>query len=158
MLKVFNASPGFGVQLNEQEIRDFLTESVLNIHLGTIDNRGDPNVHPAWYYYNASNGKLYVETSKNAKKTDNLRKNKNIYFCIDDPNPPYKGVRGKGTVGIYEDIGFNLPIAEKILIRYLGTLEHPMSKSLIDAQKGGRSVVLEITPEYFSTWDYSRQQ
>jgi uncharacterized pyridoxamine 5'-phosphate oxidase family protein len=157
-LKVFNASPGFGVQLNEQEIKDFLTESVLNIHLGTIDSRGHPNVHPAWYYYNVSNGKLYVETSKNAKKTDNLRKNKNVYFCIDSPNPPYKGVRGKGTVGIYEDIGFNLPIAEKILIRYLGTLEHPMSKSLIDAQKEGQSVMLEITPQYFSTWDYSRQK
>jgi hypothetical protein len=40
----------------------------------------------------------------------------------------------------------------------LGTLEHPMSKSLIDAQKGGQSVMLEITPQYFSTWDYSRQK
>ena len=150
MLKIFNASPGFGVQLNEQEIKDFLTESVLNVHLGTVDNRGHPNVHPAWYYYNTSNGRLYVETSKNAKKTDNLRKNKNVY-------PPYKGVRGKGTVDLHEDIGFNLPIAEKILVRYLGTLEHPMSKSLIEAQKGGQSVMLEITPQYFSTWDYSRQ-
>jgi general stress protein 26 len=157
MLKIFNASPGFGVQLNEQEIKDFLNESVLNVHLGTIDDRGHPNVHPAWYYYNTSNGKLYVETSKYSKKTDNLRKNKNIYFCIDDPTPPYKGVRGKGTVTIHEDIGFNLPIAEKVLIRYLGTLEHPMSKSLIEAQKGGLSVMLEITPQYFSTWDYSRQ-
>jgi general stress protein 26 len=157
MLKIFNASPGFGVQLNEQEIKDFLTKSVLNVHLGTVDSRGDPNVHPAWYYYNTSNGRLYVETSKSAKKTDNLRKNKNVYFCIDNPNPPYKGVRGKGTVDIHEDIGFNLPIAEKILVRYLGTLEHPMSKSLIEAQKGGQSVMLEITPQYFSTWDYSRQ-
>lgn len=157
MTKIFNASPGFGVQLSEQEITDFLTESILNIHLGTIDDKGHPNVHPAWYYYNPTNGKLYSETSKNAKKTNNLRKNKNVYFCIDKPNPPYKGVRGKGIVDIYEDISFNLPIAEKILIKYLGTLEHPMSKSLINAQKEGQSVVLEITPQYFSTWDYSRQ-
>ncbi len=157
MTKIFNASPGFGVQLSEQEITDFLTESILNIHLGTIDDKGHPNVHPAWYYYNPTNGKLYSETSKNAKKTNNLRKNKNVYFCIDKPNPPYKGVRGKGIVDIYEDISFNLPIAEKILIKYLGTLEHPMSKSLINAQKEGQSVVLEITPQYFSTWDYGRQ-
>ena len=157
MTKIFNASPGFGVQLSEQEITDFLTESILNIHLGTIDDKGHPNVHPAWYYYNPTNGKLYSETSKYAKKTNNLRKNKNVYFCIDKPNPPYKGVRGKGSVDIYEDISFNLPIAEKILIKYLGTLEHPMSKSLINAQKEGQSVVLEITPQYFSTWDYGRQ-
>ena len=31
-----------------------------------------------------------VETSKNAKKTNNLRKNKNVYFCIDKPNPHTK--------------------------------------------------------------------
>ena len=49
MTKIFNASPGFGVQLSEQEITDFLTESILNIHLGTIDDKGHPNVHPAWY-------------------------------------------------------------------------------------------------------------
>ena len=158
MTKIFNASPGFGVQLSEQEITDFLTESILNIHLGTLDDKGHPNVHPAWSYYNPMNGKLYSETSKYAKKTNNLRKNKNVYFCIDKPNPPYKGVRGKGIANIYEDISFNLPIAEKILIKYLGTLEHPMSKSLIHAQKEGQSVVLEITPQYFSTWDYGIQQ
>ena len=41
-----------------------------------------------------------------------------IYFCIDDQNPPYKGVRGKGSVRIYEDVNFNTPIVEKILIKY----------------------------------------
>ena len=49
-------------------------------------------------YYNPMNGKLYSETSKYAKKTNNLRKNKNVYFCIDKPNAPYKGVHGKGIV------------------------------------------------------------
>jgi hypothetical protein len=28
---------------------------------------------------------------------------------------------------------------------------------LIDAIKKGQSVVLEIGPKYYSTWDYSRQ-
>ncbi|HVD08147.1 MAG TPA: pyridoxamine 5'-phosphate oxidase family protein [Nitrososphaeraceae archaeon] len=156
-MRILNASPGFGVPLNEEAIKDFLTNGKLNVHLGTIDENGDANIHPAWYYYDSSKNKMYVETSKQAKKTYNLRRNENIYFCIDDPNPPYKGVRGKGRVRINEDIDFNIPIAEKIMIRYLGNLEHPMAQALLDAQRKGQSVVLEISPKYYSTWDYSKQ-
>jgi general stress protein 26 len=156
MLRILNASPGFGAPLSEQEIKAFLTSKVLNVHLGTVDESGHANVHPAWYYYDPSKDKIYVETGKQSKKTDNLKKNDIIYFCIDDQNPAYKGVRGKGTVKIYEDINFNVPIAEKIHIRYLGTLENPISQSLMDAMKKGQSIVLEISPRYYSTWDYSK--
>ena len=157
MLKILNASPGFGVPLSEQETIDFMKTGKLNIHLGTVDEKGHPNVHPTWYIYDASKELIYVETSKQGKKTYNLRKNENVYFCIDDPNPPYKGVRGKGTVKIHEDINFNVPIAEKIMVKYLGNIEHPMAQALLNMQKGGQSVILEISPKYYSTWDYSRQ-
>jgi general stress protein 26 len=157
-MRILNASPGFGVPLNEEAIKDFLTNGKLNVHLGTIDEKGDANIHPAWYYYDPSKNKIYVETSKQAKKTYNLRRNENIYFCIDDPNPPYKGVRGKGRVRINEDINFNIPIAEKIMIRYLGNLEHPMAQALLGTQRKGQSVILEISPKYYSTWDYSKQE
>ena len=157
MLKILNASPGFGAPLNEQQTLHFLTTGKLNIHLGTIDEKGHPNVHPAWYYYDTVNNRIYVETSKQAKKTYNLRKNENVYFCIDDPNPPYKGVRGKGSVKVHEDVNLNIPIAKQIMIRYLGDLQHPMAQALLDMQRKGQSVILEITPKYYSTWDYSKQ-
>ena len=44
MLKILNASPGFGAQLSEQELKDFLTTKVLNLHLGT--NTLIPNSPP----------------------------------------------------------------------------------------------------------------
>ena len=157
MLKILNASPGIGAPLNEQEIKDFLTVGKLNIHLGTVDEKGDANIHPAWYFYDPSKEMIYLETSKEGKKTYNLRKNENVYFCIDDPNPPYKGVRGKGSVKIHEDINFNVPIAEKIMVKYLGNIDHPMAKGLLDMQKKGQSIVVEISPKYYSTWDYSKQ-
>lgn len=157
MLKILNASPGFGAPLNEEEAKSFLASGKLNIHLGTVDEKGHANIHPAWYHFDPSNNMIYVETSKQAKKTYNLRKNENVYFCIDDPNPPYKGVRGKGSVKIHEDVKFNVPVAEKIMIKYLGNIEHPMAQVLLDMQKNGQSVVLEISPKYYSTWDYSKQ-
>jgi len=155
-LKILNASPGFGLPLSEQEIKDFLTARKLSLHLGTVDEKGDANIHPVWYYYDPLNNKIYVETSKESKKMDNLRRKENVYFCIDDPSTPYKGVRGKGSVKIHEDVNFNVPIAEKVLIKYLGNLEHPIAQALLDAQKKGESVILEVSPSYYSTWDYSR--
>ncbi|MGH9984128.1 MAG: pyridoxamine 5'-phosphate oxidase family protein [Nitrososphaeraceae archaeon] len=44
-----------------------MTTGKLNIHLGTIDERGDPNVHPAWFYYDTEKSKIYIETTKQGK-------------------------------------------------------------------------------------------
>jgi hypothetical protein len=62
------------------------------------------------------------------RKVQNLRRKNIISYSIDDPNPPYKGVRGKRKVKIHEDINHNRPIIEKIIIRSTGSLEHPMAK------------------------------
>ena len=60
-------------------------------------------------------------------------------------------------VSVFFDVNFNVLIAQKIHMRYLGNLEHPMALELIDAIKKGQSVVLEISPKYYSTWDYRKQ-
>ena len=46
----------------------------------------------------------FLETSKYSKKKKNLENNEMIYFLVDEPNPPYKGVRGKGKIKIHNDI------------------------------------------------------
>jgi hypothetical protein len=157
MLKILDGSPGSGRPLSEQDIKDFLTTKVLNIHLGTVDEKGHANIHPAWYYFDDSKEKIYVETGRHSKKMENLSRNEVIYFCIDDPNSPPKGVRGKGRVKVFYDVNFNVLISEKIYMRYLGNLKHPIAQELIDATKKGESIVLEITPMYYSTWDYRKQ-
>jgi general stress protein 26 len=157
MLKIRNASPGFGAPLSEQEIKDFLTTKVLMLHLGTVDEKGHTNIHPVAYHYNPSNNKFYILTEKESKKVHNLKSNELIYFCVDDPAPPYKGVRGKGTVIISEDLEFNISIMEKVIPRYGGKLDDPTSQSLLEELKRGDAVVLEIDPKYYSTWDYSKK-
>ena len=47
MLKILDGSPGFGTPFSEQGIKDFLTTKVLNVHLGTVDENGHANIHPA---------------------------------------------------------------------------------------------------------------
>ena len=87
-----------------------------------------------------------------------MHTNNIIYYCVDEPNLPYKGVRGKAKVKIHEDINHNTPIAEKIMVRYLGSLAHPMATSLMSNVKNRESVILEITPDYYSTWDYGHKK
>ena len=36
--------------MSKEEVERFL-ESKLNLQLATIDERGDPNIQPVWFYY-----------------------------------------------------------------------------------------------------------
>lgn len=153
--KIYDASQGFGVALTKSEIDDFLHNSKLNVRLGTVDKKGDPMIHPVWFYY--MNDKIYIETSKESQKANNIRRKNTVYFSIDEERMPYKGVRGKGTAKIIEGAEKVSPITEKIMIKYTGSLDNPIAKQLMDAAKAGFSIAIEITPKYYSTWDYSRR-
>jgi len=143
--------------MTREEAERFL-ESKLNLQIATIDEQGEPNIQPVWFYYDKNTEKLMITTSKSAKKTRNLRNNPAVYFSIDDENLPYKGVKGKGFVTIVEDPDRVVPQADRISMKYLGTLDHPIAKMITDSSKKGEVVVIEISPRFFSTWDYGKTQ
>ena len=151
-MKIVHGSPGFGSMLTEEQTIKFLTDKKLNLLLGTVDKNGDPFIHPVWFLY--ENEKLYVETSKTSNKVQNIRRKNMVYFCIDDENLPYRGVRGKALVKISTDVEDNIPIAERIMIKYTGDLENKVAKILMDGVRAGKSDILEISPIYYSTWDH----
>jgi hypothetical protein len=57
---------------------------------------------------------------------------------------------------ISEDIQENLSIVKKINMKYLGTLEHPLAKMIIENTRNGIEVVIEIIPKFFSAWDFGK--
>jgi general stress protein 26 len=141
--------------MNEQEVINFL-QSKLNLQLATIDQNGDPNIQPVWFDYEKDSEKLHVMTSKMSNKVRNIRSKSNVYFSIDDENFPYKGVKGKAIARIIEDHQKVVSMAEKINIKYLGTLEHPLAKMLMEFAQNGTEILLEISPKFFSTWDFAK--
>lgn len=151
-MKIVNAIPGFGQLLSEQQVRDFLGKSKLNLQLGTIDEKGEPNIHPIWYLF--ENDKLYIVTPKKSKKASNALRLKTIYFSIDDESFPYKGVKGKGAIQSLDDLNSNIKIAEKIITKYMGSLENDIGKWIINEIRQGNESVLEITPKFFSAWSF----
>ena len=155
-MKIVNATseiPG----MTREEVEGFL-ESKLNLQLATNDEQGEPNIQPVWFYYDKTGQKLSITTSKLAKKTQNLRNKPIVYFSIDDENLPYKGVKGKGIATILEDPTRTAPQADRISMKYLGTLDHPIAKMISEGSKRGDNVVIEISPKFFSTWDYGKMQ
>ena len=154
IMKIVNATsevPG----MNKEEVERFL-ESKLNLQLATTDDQGEPNIQPVWFYYDKDGEKVLITTSKLSKKTQNLRSKPAIYFSIDDENPPYKGVKGKGIATIVEDPNRTLSHGNKISMKYLGTLDHPIAKMISEGSKRGDNVAIEISPRFFSTWDYGK--
>ena len=96
-----------------------------------------------------------IKYYKTSKKVQNIRHKNTVYFCIDDENLPYIGVRGKALVKILTDVGDNIPIAERIMVKYTGDLKNNVAKMLMDGVKDDKSAILEISPTYYSTWDHS---
>ena len=154
MMKITGAM-GSAYSMTEGEVDRFL-ESKLNLQLATIDEMGDPNIQPVWFEYDKDKKKLFIMTPKASKKAQNIRRKSNIYFSIDDENFPYKGVTGKGEAIILEDKKEIMLLVERINMKYLGTLEHPIAKMLIDNTRNGIETAFEITPKFFSTSDFGK--
>ena len=155
-MKVIQALPGMPNPVTETEVNNFLNKK-LNIQIATIDEEGYPMIQPLWFLYDKNSGKIYAATRKMTKKIENIRRNpEKIYYSIDDENFPYKGVKGRGEAKIVEDVQRVLPIVEKINVKYLGTNDHPLAKMLLDNARKGEEIVIEITPKFFSAWDFGK--
>lgn len=152
-MRVYHASPGFGSMLDEAQAAEFLDKSVLNLQLGTVDGAGDANIHTVWYV--REGGRLYVDAARASRKVANIRRNPRVYFCVDDERTPYRGVRGKGTATVHEDVALAMPIAERIMLKYTGSLDNEVAAALLDGVRGGQSALIEIEPLYYSTWDHA---
>jgi general stress protein 26 len=155
-MKILSAIPGTP-SMNKEEVNNFL-ESKLLLQIGTIDDEGDPNIQPVWFDYDKDRDKLLIITPRAAMKVRNLRSKPNVYFSVDDENFPYKGVKGKGNAEIIEYPKRTIPLGEKINMKYLGTLDHPIPMMILDSAKKGNHVIIEISPKFFSTWDFAKMQ
>jgi nitroimidazol reductase NimA-like FMN-containing flavoprotein (pyridoxamine 5'-phosphate oxidase superfamily) len=120
------------------------------LRLATIDDKEMPHIVPVWYLY--SQKKFYVGTNTRTEKAKNLRKNKQVSFCIDVGihSPDIYGVMGKGNAKLIIDKNKVSSIAKKILKQYFRTLENKSAKELLE----DTDCIIEITPKKLSTWSY----
>jgi hypothetical protein len=61
-------------------------------------------------------------------------------------------------VTIVEDPEKIVPLVEKVNLKYLGTLYHPIVKMLIANARNGIEILLKINPRFFYTRDFGKAQ
>lgn len=158
MTKLIQAMPGMPEPVTEADVARLL-ESRLNLQLATLDEEGYPNIAPVMFYYDKDSGKMYVNADKRSRKVQNIRRNPDkIYYSIDDENYFYEGVKGRARATIIEDTQKNISILEKINLKYLGTLKHPVARELMENTRSGTYGTIEITPKFFSAWNLGKVQ
>jgi general stress protein 26 len=146
-MKVISAVTGTP-SMSKEEVNTFL-ESKLNLQIGTIDDEGDPNIQPVWFNHDKDREKFLIITPKATRKIKNLRNKPNVYFSIDDGTFPYKGVKGKGIATVVDDPVKTVPEAKKVYMKYLGTVDHPIPRMILESVQKGNHVIIEIDPKFF---------
>jgi nitroimidazol reductase NimA-like FMN-containing flavoprotein (pyridoxamine 5'-phosphate oxidase superfamily) len=152
-MKNFEGEKGIG--MSEREARRFLTQSKSTLLLGTTNGDGTPMIHPVWYFFDSAKTKLYFYTEPALKKATNIKERSRVYFDVDSDLWPYKGVKGKGQGRMITAVSEATSLAGKILAKYVKK-GHPMTKAVLGKVKTGGYVVFEITPAYFTSWDYGK--
>lgn len=151
-MKNFEALEGIG--MTERRARDFLTQSRSPLLLVTTNADGTPVIHPVWYYFDSAKTKLYFYTGPTLRKATNIKERNRIYFDVDDDKWPYKGVKGRGKARLITSERESLSLCARILARYVKG--RSFVQSVLDKVKSGGYVIFEITPEYFSSWDFAK--
>lgn len=154
-MKMLEADKGLG--LTEAEARSFLAENKSVLLLGSVDRRNNPNIHPLWYYFDSAATKFYFYSEKTSRKVRNIKRKQKVYFDVSLDRFPYKGVRGSGRARIVAGKKRAVSFARKILAGYIRA-SHPFVNLTLEGVKKGDNVVVEISPEYFSTWDYGKMK
>ena len=127
----------------------FLKEQKI-LHLGTIDSKGYPHIVPVWYKF--QEGKFYIGTNTITKKAKNLKKNKQVSFCIDVgiKSPKIRGVMGTGKAKLIIEKKIVLEISKKILLGYFKSLNNKSAQELL----ADTNCIIEIKPKEYSEWKY----
>ena len=130
--------------------QDKFLKSQKILRLVTIDTKGVPHIVPVWYLYKGK--KFFIGTNTRTKKAKNLRKKKQIAFCVDvGVNAPnIIGVMGQGKAKLILKDSEVKKIAKTILLRYFKTLQNKSAKELLDET----DCIIEITPKKYANWSY----
>ncbi len=135
---------------DREAIDRYLTETVIPIRLSVIDDEF-PLVVSIWYQWDAESGSVLCASHQDAKLVKLLEKNPNCAFEIASDEPPYKGIRGQGTITL--ERGAASDVLNGLIMRYLGTTDNSLAQWLLS--RVDEEVVLRIKLTWITSWDYS---
>ncbi|WP_169302459.1 pyridoxamine 5'-phosphate oxidase family protein [Halorientalis salina] len=133
---------------DRSELSAFLDDAVVPIRLSCRTPSDGLWMLSLWYRY--EDGRFWCATGADADIVRFLREDPRVAFEVSVNEPPYRGVRGQGTVAIDPDPEKTLLRA--LLDRYLDGTDSQLASRLLDADR--EEVTIRIDPTKVSTWDY----
>jgi nitroimidazol reductase NimA-like FMN-containing flavoprotein (pyridoxamine 5'-phosphate oxidase superfamily) len=134
-----------------EEIDDFLTETTVPIRVSCRTPRDDLWMLSLWYEY--VDGEFRCATGKDADIVEFLQSTEEVAFEVSTNDPPYRGVRGRGTASLGPDEDKRQ--LRVLLERYLGGTDSSLARSLLAPER--EEVRIRITPEKLYSWDFSER-
>ena len=110
------------------------------------------HVVPIWYVYEGR--KVYIFTRADSIKVRDIEKNNKVAMCVDvgESYHDLKNVKMSGIAHVLADKDLGRQIAEKIMVKYLGSSTHPTSEKYLSEEFPW--VVVEIEIIKSSSEDY----
>lgn len=142
--------------LSQDELGTFLEESTIPIRIGCRTPSGRLWMLSLWYRYRPADGAdadwlLECATAADADVVSFLADDPDIAFEVSTNEPPYAGVRGRGTASIDPDP--EKETLRALLERYLDGTDSRLARNLLREDRD--EVTITIEPTVVSGWDYT---
>jgi hypothetical protein len=148
-------------QWSLSEAGAFLRETTVPVRLACRTPADDLWMLSLWYEWTETeDGEgterpegplLRCATGANADVVRFLRRNDGVAFEVSTNDPPYRGVRGRGTATVVPDE--NKALLRSLFERYLGDTDNELGDRLLSPDRDEVRILVE--PTRLHTWDFS---
>lgn len=130
------------------QVSDYLAATVIPLRLAT-SGRSGPMVQSMWFRF--ENGLFYLATPADSLVVRRLQADPRCGFEVAGDDPPYRGVRGTGSVLISDDT--DRAVLGSLVVRYLGSRDTKLGRWLLGRTEP--EVAITIWPTSVTSWDFT---
>lgn len=116
-----------------------------------INLAAGPLIVPLWFEYR--DGLFWCASQAESVCVRALQADPGCAFDLSTNDMPYRGLRGRGVASCHPAQG--AAQLERLLLRYLGSLEAPLARRLL--RKSRSEMAIAITPHWTRTWDFTER-
>jgi len=129
----------------------FLDDQAVPLRLGCHRPNGDLWMLSLWYRYR--DGVFECSTAADADVVTYLDHDPAVSFEVSTNDPPYRGVRGRGSTTLTPDD--DKEVLRSLLDRYLGGTDSSLARRLLDPARD--EVAIRIVPDRCYSWDFTER-
>lgn len=137
--------------LDRDEIESFLESATIPVRIACRTPSEHLWMLSLWFRYR--NGHLQCATARHADVVAYLEHDRRVAFEISTNDPPYRGVRGRGSASISDDP--EKALLRELLERYLGDTDTPTGRRLLSDERD--EVTITVDPELVYGWDFTER-